>query len=138
MKTSEARLVRILVVVDDAVIRTKLRDLLEQRPKWVVVGEAHNGRHAVEIFDQHMPHVTVMDFQMPEMNGLEAARRLTSAHPDSPILLVTLYLSKQLDEEARKVGIKGTCSKIRIDCVVQAVEALLRGDVYFGSAQSAA
>ena len=104
--TSDTNSVRILLVDDDKSIRSKLRALLQGRPNWVVVGEACNGKHAVEIFDTHMPNVTVMDLQMPEMNGLEAARRLISSYPDSQILLITLYLSKQLEEDAREAGIK--------------------------------
>jgi two-component system, response regulator PdtaR len=123
---------RILLVDDDAFVRRKLRDLLERRPGWVVVAEAQNGRDAVATFDRHMPDVTVMDLRMPEMNGLEAARQLTRQHAGLPILLVTLYPSKQLEEEARKAGIKGICAKSEIHCLLEAVEALASGGTHFG------
>jgi DNA-binding NarL/FixJ family response regulator len=73
----------------------------------------------------------VLDFQMPEMNGLDAARIMHELAPKVPILMVTLYLSRQLSEEARKVGIQGTCAKTDIGCVVDAVGALLRQETYF-------
>jgi DNA-binding NarL/FixJ family response regulator len=73
----------------------------------------------------------VLDFQMPEMNGLEAAKRIIHESPKTPILMVTLYLSKQLSQEAQKAGIKGTCPKTEISCVVDAVSALLRQETYF-------
>ncbi len=80
---------------------------------------------------QIRPDVVVLDFQMPEMNGLDAARIITQLSPETPILMVTLYLSKQLAEEARKAGIRGTCAKTDIGCVVDAVGALLREETYF-------
>ncbi len=112
-------------------IRDRLRDILEQRAGWKVVGEARNGREAVEAWHTHKPNITVMDLQMPEMNGLEAARRLTDEVPDAPILMVTLDPSKQLEEEAQKAGIKGLCSKLQIQRLQEAVEALLKGETYF-------
>jgi YesN/AraC family two-component response regulator len=68
--------------------------MLEQREEWVVVGEACNGRHALETFRDYMPHIILM----PEMDGLEAARHLTSRHPDVSILMVTSDPSRQLED----------------------------------------
>lgn len=76
-----------------------------------VMDEAGNGEEAVESFRKIRPDVIVLDFQMPEMNGLDAARMISELSPDTPILMVTLYLSKRLSEEARKVDIRGTCAK---------------------------
>jgi DNA-binding NarL/FixJ family response regulator len=68
---------------------------------------------------------------MPEMNGLEAARLISRLSPETPILMVTLYLSKQLAEAARKAGVWGTCTKTDSRSVVNAVGALLREETYF-------
>jgi DNA-binding NarL/FixJ family response regulator len=68
---------------------------------------------------------------MPVMNGLDAARVITQLSPETPILMVTLYLSKQLAEEARKVGIRGACAKTEMSSVVNGVGALLREETYF-------
>jgi len=76
--------VRIFIVDDSAVIRSHLREMLEQRSDWVVVGEACNGRDAVETLSDHKPDLTVMDFQMPEMDGLEAPGALPGSNPMSP------------------------------------------------------
>jgi DNA-binding NarL/FixJ family response regulator len=70
---------------------------------------------------------------MPEMNGLEAARVISQMTPETPILMVTMHMSPQLAVEARKVGIRGTCSKANIHCVVQAVETLLNHGTYFAN-----
>ena len=122
---------RIFVVDDNPTLLHYLRSVLEQQDDWHVCNEAHNGREAVEMFPQIKPDLVVLDFQMPEMNGLEAARQIIKISPDIPILMVSLYLSTQLAEEARKAGIKGACAKSEIHCVVNAVEALLREETYF-------
>jgi DNA-binding NarL/FixJ family response regulator len=90
-----------------------------------------NGKEAVERFQKAKPDLIVIDFQMPEMNGLDAARHIFDLSPETPILMVTIHLSKQLSEEARKVGIQGACAKGDIGCVVDGVDALLRHETYF-------
>jgi DNA-binding NarL/FixJ family response regulator len=127
----ESRVIRILVVDDNPAVRRYLRSVLEQHGGWRVCDEARNGQEAVERFRQVRPDVVVLDFQMPGMNGLDAARIISQLSPDTPILMVTLYLSKQLSEEARKVGIRGACTKTDIGRVVDAVGALLREETYF-------
>lgn len=122
---------RILVVDDNPTVRRYLRGVLEEHEGWRVCDEARNGHEAVERFQLVRPDVVVLDFQMPEMNGLDAARVIARLSPDTPILMVTLYLSKQLSDEARKVGIRGTCAKADIGSVVDAVGALLREETYF-------
>ena len=124
-------IVRILVVDDNPSVRRYLRGILEQHEGWKVCDEARNGQDAVDRYRQVRPDVIVLDFQMPGMNGLEAARIITQLSPRIPILMLTLYLSKQLSEEARKVGIRGACVKTDAHSVVDAVEALLREETYF-------
>jgi DNA-binding NarL/FixJ family response regulator len=124
-------LVRILVADDNPAVRRCLRGLLDQHADWLVCDEATNGREAVERFRQAKPDLIVIDFQMPEMNGLDAARRIVDLSPNTPILMVTIHLSKQLSDEARKAGIRGACAKTNINNVVDAVGALLREETYF-------
>lgn len=118
---------RILLVDDNFEIRKALRNLLERHEDWCVCGEAANGREALETFDKLKPDVVLLDFKMPEMNGLDAAREI-SRRAEVPILMVSMFLSDQLAAEAQKAGVRATCPKERISCVVQAVESLLRGD----------
>lgn len=127
----EGDLIRIFVVDDSAIFRTQLRKLLEGRPGWEVVGEAVNGRHAVDTFHEHMPHVTVMDFVMPEMDGLEAARRLIRRYPAVVILIVTADPLRQLIEDAKTAGVKGLCPKSKPDCLLKAIETLINGGTHF-------
>ncbi|MGA8437164.1 MAG: response regulator transcription factor [Candidatus Sulfotelmatobacter sp.] len=130
-------MVRIFLVDDNAMIRSHLRSLLERQDEWVVVGEAEDGRRAVEKWDENAPNLTVMDFVMPEMDGLEASRRLSQQHPGAPILMVTIDPSGQLENEARKAGVKGLVLKTDLRSVLEAVEALLRGQTYFQCAPAA-
>ncbi|MGA2643465.1 MAG: response regulator transcription factor [Candidatus Sulfotelmatobacter sp.] len=83
-------MVRILLVDDNAMIRSHLRSLLEKQDEWVVVCEAEDGRRAIEKWEERAPNITVMDFVMPEMDGLEASRRLSQQHPEASILMITI------------------------------------------------
>ncbi len=124
-------LVRILVVDDNPSVRRYLRGVLEQHRGWRVCDEARNGQDAVDRFWKIRPDVIVLDFLMPEMNGLDAARIISRLSPATPILMVTLDLSKQLSEEARKVGVRGACGKSDVSSLMYAVGALLRKECYF-------
>jgi DNA-binding NarL/FixJ family response regulator len=123
--------VRILVVDDSELMRRCLRMLLEQEDQWKVCSEAANGLEAIEKAQQSAPDVIVLDFQMPEMNGLDAAREIRRRDPNIPILMVTLHMSPQLEQQARKVGIRGACDKNDVGCVVEAVGTLLRQGTYY-------
>ncbi len=122
---------RILVVDDNETMRRTLRNVLEAQDHWKVCDEASDGREAVAKFDEEKFDVIVLDFQMPGMNGLDAAKLITSRSPRTPILMVTLHHSPQLAEEARKVGIRGICPKADIDCVVEGVTTILDNKSYF-------
>jgi DNA-binding NarL/FixJ family response regulator len=130
-RLDEKKLVRILVVDDNSSVRRYLRGVLEQQENWEVCDEAGNGREAVDRFCETRPDVILLDFQMPEMNGLDAARCIARLSPQTPILIVTLYLSKQLSDEARKVGARGACAKTDTHSLVNAVGALLRKETFF-------
>jgi DNA-binding NarL/FixJ family response regulator len=122
---------RILVVDDSRLMRRCLRTLLEQRESWKVCGEASDGQEAIERAQQAVPDIIVLDFQMPKMNGLDAARELRRRLPKIPILMVTLHMSPQLEDQARKIGIRGACDKGNIQCVVEGVDALLHQGTYY-------
>jgi two-component system response regulator DegU len=87
----------------------------------------------VEKVQRDAPDVLLLDFEMPEMNGLEAAREITRRSPGLPILMVSVHLSNQLANEARKIGVRGACAKSDIGCVVEAVETLLKNGTYYGN-----
>jgi DNA-binding NarL/FixJ family response regulator len=125
--------VRIFLVDDNPMIRSCLRTVLEKRKDkdWRIVGEAGDGRRALEKWGEVAPELTVIDFVMPEMNGLEASRQLAISHPEAPILMITVDPSTQLVQEARKVGIKGLVPKSDLPSLIKAIEELLKGKTYF-------
>lgn len=123
--------VRILVVDDSQLMRRCLRTLLEQQDAWKVCCEASNGLEAIEKARQAAPDLIVLDFQMPEMNGLDAAKEIRRQRPEVPILMVTLHMSPQLEDQAKRIGIRGACDKGNIQCVVEGVDALLHHGTYY-------
>ena len=133
--SAEARFVglvpSIFLVDDNQLMRQQAVKLVEQQDCWTVSGEAANGKDAVSRYPDILPDVTIMDFEMPEMNGLEAARAILRDYPNAAILMLSIHLPGQLAVEARKVGIKGACPKSEMWCLPDAIRALLRGETYF-------
>jgi two-component system, NarL family, invasion response regulator UvrY len=103
--------VNILIVDDSASLRRLLRSRIDENPEWKVCGEAENGQIAVEKIKALNPNVVILDWLMPVMSGLEAARQITRFSPNTAMLMLTLHSSKQLLEEANAVGIQRVFSK---------------------------
>lgn len=125
---------RILVADDSGSVREQLRFLLESNPDWEVCGEAANGREAVEKVRQLQPDLVVLDFSMPYMNGLQAAAGIAAECPQVPMLLFSMFLSRQLVQEARKLGFRGAIAKADVsrDLLV-GVATLLKHQEFFPS-----
>lgn len=126
-----AVLVRILVVDDNPAVRHYLRSLLEQQSSWQVCDEARTGGEAIQRVTKNPPDMILLDFQMPDLNGLDVARQISGLFPEIPILMVTIHLSRQLADEARRAGIRGACAKSDVGSIVEAVDALLHEGTYF-------
>lgn len=124
-------MVRILVVDDNPAVRHYLRGLLEQQSAWQVCDEARTGGEALQRVTKNPPDLVLLDFQMPDLNGIDVARQISRLFPELPILMVTIHLSTQLAEEARKAGIRGACAKSDIGSIVEAVDVLLHQGTYF-------
>jgi DNA-binding NarL/FixJ family response regulator len=88
---SERPTIRILAVDDHELLRKGIAALLESEPDLQLVAEAANGREAIQQFRAHRPDVTLMDLQMPEMNGLDAIIAIRSEWPDARIIVLTTY-----------------------------------------------
>jgi DNA-binding NarL/FixJ family response regulator len=121
----------IFLVDDNQLMRQQTLRLLQQQDAWQVSGEAVNGMEAVSKFPDLLPDITIMDFEMPQMNGLEAAKSILEQFPSANIIMLSIHLPGQLAAEARKVGIKGACPKSEMWCLPDAIRALLRGETYF-------
>jgi DNA-binding NarL/FixJ family response regulator len=124
--------VRILIADDDASIRRLLRRLIENHADWMVCGDALNGQDAVGKAAELIPDVVVLDLAMPQMNGLQAAREISRARPELPMLLLTVQsVSKELTREAAHAGFSGAVSKSTGSEVVRGIETLLRRQKFF-------
>ena len=94
--------IRILTVDDHALVRKGIAAILASQPDMSVVGEASNGCEAVAQFRSHRPDITLMDLQMPEMNGLDAMVAIRGEFDDAKIIILTTYAS---DVDAMKLGV---------------------------------
>jgi DNA-binding NarL/FixJ family response regulator len=102
---------KILIVDDSAVIRHCLRSCIEQNPKIVVCGEAENGQVAIDKVKELNPDVVILDWQMPVMNGLEAARQIAQLAPNASMALLTLHSEDEILGLAEAVGVQRVFSK---------------------------
>jgi len=96
--------IRILAVDDHPVVRQGIAGLVGIQPDMVVVGEASNGREAIQQFRTHHPDVTLMDLQMPEMNGIDALIAIRNEFPDAKIIVLTTYVGDTQILRALKAG----------------------------------
>jgi DNA-binding NarL/FixJ family response regulator len=117
-------LLKILIVDDSAQVRRALRSCLELTPEWEVRGEAASGQAGIEMARSLKPDVVVLDYAMPGMNGLEAARQIAVESPQSVMLLFTMFSSDQLAELAQSVGVQEVISKAvgGVGAIVQAIQ----------------
>ena len=130
--------VSILVADDHAVVRRGLRTLLETQRTWKVVGEASNGREAVEKAAALSPQVAILDIGMPKLNGLDAATLIYKANPKIRILMLTMHAAESLIQQTLRSGASGYVLKSDAERdLITAVEALLHNKMFFTSAASA-
>ncbi len=130
--TSATKTARILIADDSPLVRQQLRSLLELNPDWEVCGEAVDGRDAVEKVAALHPDLVVLDFSMPILNGLQAAKEISHRFPDIPLLLFSMFLSRQLVEEARKLGFRGAVAKSDVSRdLILGIETLLKDHTEF-------
>ena len=130
-------MIRILVVDDNPSVRHYLRAILEQQPSWQVIGEARTGAEALDRVQKGPPDVVLLDFQMPDLNGIDIAREMRRLLPQIPILMVTVHMSNQLAAAAKAVGVRGACAKSDVGSIVEAVQMLLQEKTYFPKMMSA-
>jgi DNA-binding NarL/FixJ family response regulator len=123
---------RIVVADDHDIIRRGLKQLLTAHAGWEVCAEAKTGREAVTVAEQLRPDIVVMDISMPDLNGLEAARRIKKSLPRTEILILTLHFSDQLVREIVEAGVRAYIMKSDADKdLVSAVEALSNHRSFF-------
>jgi len=121
--------IRVLVADDHAIVRKGIRALLATEPDIEVVGEAENGREAVTEVERLRPDVILMDLVMPEMDGIEAIRRITARQPEARILVLTSFAADDKVFPAIKAGALGYLLKDSgPEELVQAIHQVSRGE----------
>jgi DNA-binding NarL/FixJ family response regulator len=119
---------RILVADDHALVRRGARGVLNSRRGWKVIGEAANGREAVEKTIKLKPDVAIMDISMPELDGVEVVRKIRKAVPITKVLVLTMHESDQMVQRALDAGADGYMLKSDLtDCLAKAVKAVSEG-----------
>jgi DNA-binding NarL/FixJ family response regulator len=124
--------VRILVVDDHDLMRRGIKNLLAPHPGWEIVGEANTGREAVQKAEELRPDIVIMDVGMPDLNGVEAAKRIRKASPNTEVLILSVHYSDQLIREILAAGVRGYVIKSDSDRdLVIAVETLSNHKPFF-------
>jgi two-component system response regulator NreC len=129
--------IRVLLADDHKLIRAGLRLVVDQQPDLSVVGEADDGRQAVELAKSLKPDVVVMDIGMPNLNGIEAARQIREIRPDAAVVMLSMhsdegYVLRALGAGARAYLLKDSATTD----LVQAIHAVVEGKSFFSPAVS--
>jgi DNA-binding NarL/FixJ family response regulator len=124
--------VRILIVDDHDLMRRGVKALLQSHAGWEVVGEAHTGREAVTKAEELKPDVVILDISMPDLNGIEAARRIRKSSPNTEVLILSVHYSDQLIRDILEAGVRGYIVKSDSDRdLIIAVETLANHKPFF-------
>src|ERR1700719_4862853 len=120
--TRGAKRLRILVAGDHELVRRGIRGLLRARPGWTVVGEAMNGREAVEKANRLKPDVVILDISMPDLDGLQVTRRIREVVPTTEVVILTMHESDQMVRRVLHAGALGYV--LKSDLATQLVKAV--------------
>lgn len=126
---------RILIVDDHPLFRDGLRAMFESEPDIEFVGEAATGEEAVVLASRLLPDVALMDIQMPDMDGIEATRRVIAASPKTRVLIVTMFEDDESVLAAMRAGARGYVVKgMRSADAIRAIRAVAEGEAIFSPA----
>lgn len=135
---SGSQRIRVLLVDDHTLLRQALRAMLESQDGLEIIGEATNGRDAVEATDRLRPDVVLMDMVMPGLNGIEATRQIIRHSPGCRVLILTAYLEDERLLEALRSGASGyVVKRSDLDELLLAIQSVHRGNTYFSADVSA-
>jgi len=124
--------IRILLSDDHNILRDGMRLLLERQPGFVVVGEASDGRETLDLVQNHQPNVVVMDIAMPNMNGIEATRRIVEKHPDMGVVILSMHYDESYVIRSLKAGARAYLLKDAVKSeLIAAIHAVAEGRSFF-------
>ena len=129
--------IRILLADDHAVVRQGFKMILSSQSDMEIVGEAGNGREVVELAENLKPDIVVMDVAMPELNGIEATRRLASSVPHARVVALSMHKDNVYVREILRAGARGYLLKDSVaGDLVSAIRAVAQGEGYISPAVS--
>jgi two-component system response regulator NreC len=128
---------RIVLADDHTILRNGLRAVLERQPDFAVVGEASNGREAIEIVGREAPDVVILDIAMPVLNGIEAAQRISADHPKTAVVILSMHADEAYILRALRVGARAYLLKDSAERdLIDAIRAVCSGKAFFSPAVS--
>lgn len=124
--------IRILLADDHNVLRDGMRLLLERQPGFSVVGEAADGREVVQLAKEQSPDVVVMDIAMPNMNGIEATRRIVEKNPETGVVILSMHYDESYVIRSLKAGARAYLLKDAVKTeLISAIQAVVQGRSFF-------
>ena len=125
------REIRVLLAEDHTIVRKGLRSLLDSEADIEVIGEAEDGRQAVEMVGELMPDVVLMDITMPSLNGFEATRQIKQRFPDVKVLVLTMHANEEYVFQILRAGASGyVVKKAAPTELVSAIQAVHRSESF--------
>jgi len=133
MSNSASRLLRVLLVDDQQLIRFTVRSLCRAMGLIDVVGEAENGQQAIELTDSLAPDLVLMDAQMPVLDGLKAAQHIVQKHPYTAVIILSAHAEQDMVRQALKAGARGYIQKEELSTIrlTQAIRVVEAGGLFF-------
>lgn len=125
------REIRLLIVDDHPVFRRGLREIIEENPRFRIVGEASDGEEALRLMEELKPEIAIVDVDMPRLNGLKVMRALQAKKLPPAVVFLTMYSEEDVFRAAMELGVKGYILKENAtDEVVVALEKVLNGETF--------
>src|SRR3984957_811626 len=120
--------IRILLADDHTILRDGMRLLLERQPGFTVVAEASDGREAIELTLEHSPDIVLMDIAMPNLNGIEATRRIVDKRPKTGVVILSMHYDESYVIRSMKAGARAYLLKdaMKTD-LISAIHAAMQG-----------
>ena len=122
---------RVLLADDHTIVRQGLRALLDSQDNIEVVGEAEDGRQAIDNAKQLVPDIVVIDITMPNLNGIEATRQIKKLNPEIKVLVLTVHVNEEYVHQVLQAGASGYLLKeSTVSDLVSAISAVEKGDIF--------
>ena len=124
-------MIKILLADDHKILRDGIKSLLKEYGDMEVVGEAANGRTALTLVNELSPDIVIMDISMPDLNGIDATRRINNEHPEVKVIALSMHYDKQFVSEVFKAGATGYLLKdSAFEELEQAIRIVMDGKTY--------